>query len=123
MCSGRPAGRTHDCAEPAFTLDDAITVQAALGQKAKMLFDARDPRCSHRRRALHARFVERSIGMSASHVNGKVAAADDVSLQGFDEEQVRLMEERCIVLDHDDNVLRDGTKKECTYHASTAQNG
>lgn len=38
---------------------------------------------------------------------------NDVSLAGFDEEQVRLMEERCIVLDNDDNVVRDGSKKEC----------
>ncbi|PWO00701.1 isopentenyl diphosphate isomerase [Tilletiopsis washingtonensis] len=38
---------------------------------------------------------------------------DDVSLAGHDEEQIRLMEERCIVLDHDDRYLRDGSKKEC----------
>ena len=40
-------------------------------------------------------------------------AAPDVSLAGFDDEQVRLMEERCIVLDENDNILRDGSKKEC----------
>lgn len=40
-------------------------------------------------------------------------AATDVSLAGFDDEQVRLMEERCIVLDENDNILRDGSKKEC----------
>lgn len=39
--------------------------------------------------------------------------ADDVSLAGHDEEQIRLMEERCIVLDNDDNYIRDGSKKEC----------
>ncbi len=31
----------------------------------------------------------------------------------YDEEQIRLMEERCIVLDNDDKYLRDGSKKEC----------
>ncbi|WFD38368.1 isopentenyl-diphosphate Delta-isomerase [Malassezia japonica] len=39
--------------------------------------------------------------------------AEDVSLAGHDEEQIRLMEERCIVLDNDDNYIRDGSKKEC----------
>nr|ABP01600.1 isopentenyl diphosphate isomerase [Adonis aestivalis var. palaestina] len=37
----------------------------------------------------------------------------DVSLEGHDEEQIRLMEERCIVLSHDDEYVRDGSKKEC----------
>ena len=37
----------------------------------------------------------------------------DSSLAGHDEEQIRLMEERCIVLDNDDRYLRDGSKKEC----------
>lgn len=37
----------------------------------------------------------------------------DSTLAGYDEEQIRLMEERCIVLDNDDKYLRDGSKKEC----------
>lgn len=37
----------------------------------------------------------------------------DSSLAGYDEEQIRLMEERCIVLDNDDKYVRDGSKKEC----------
>ncbi|WFC93565.1 isopentenyl-diphosphate Delta-isomerase [Malassezia brasiliensis] len=41
------------------------------------------------------------------------APAEDISLQGHDEEQIRLMEERCIVVDNDDNYVRDGSKKEC----------
>lgn len=41
------------------------------------------------------------------------AAAVDTSLVGHDEEQIRLMEERCIVLDNDDRYVRDGSKKEC----------
>ncbi|KAK0551552.1 isopentenyl-diphosphate delta-isomerase idi1 [Tilletia horrida] len=40
-------------------------------------------------------------------------AANDVELSGHDEEQIRLMEERCIVLDNDDKYIRDGSKKEC----------
>lgn len=42
-------------------------------------------------------------------------AATEASLAGHDEEQIRLMEERCIVTDNEDNMLRDGSKKECTY--------
>lgn len=38
---------------------------------------------------------------------------DDPSLAGHDEEQIRLMEERCIVVDENDEILRDGSKKEC----------
>lgn len=39
----------------------------------------------------------------------------DAPLEGHDAEQIRLMEERCIVTDNDDNMLRDGSKKECTF--------
>ncbi|CDU22062.1 probable isopentenyl-diphosphate delta-isomerase [Sporisorium scitamineum] len=38
---------------------------------------------------------------------------DSTPLTGYDEEQIRLMEERCIVLDNDDKYLCDGSKKEC----------
>lgn len=41
--------------------------------------------------------------------------SDDPSLIGHDEEQIRLMEERCIVTDDNDNMLRDGSKKECMF--------
>ena len=37
----------------------------------------------------------------------------DEAFAGHDEEQIRLMEERCIVVDNDDKALRDGSKKEC----------
>lgn len=39
--------------------------------------------------------------------------ADSFALGGHDQEQIRLMEERCIVLDEQDRPLRDGSKKEC----------
>lgn len=35
--------------------------------------------------------------------------------QGYDDEQIRLMEELCIVIDENDKPLRSGTKKECWY--------
>ena len=43
--------------------------------------------------------------------------AQDVELstaQGYDAEQIRLMEEVCIVIDENDQPLRYGTKKECS---------
>lgn len=37
-------------------------------------------------------------------------------LAGYDEEQIRLMDEVCIVLDEDDNPIGSASKKVCTYH-------
>ncbi|WFD29229.1 isopentenyl-diphosphate Delta-isomerase [Malassezia sp. CBS 17886] len=54
--------------------------------------------------------------MAAETVSDRVAG--DMFLAGHDEEQIRLMEERCIVLNWDDNVLRDGSKKECHLMAN-----
>ena len=36
-----------------------------------------------------------------------------IELQGYDEEQIRLMEERCILIDEDDKPYGDGSKKTC----------
>ena len=33
--------------------------------------------------------------------------------QGYDDEQIRLMQEVCIVIDENDQPIRPGTKKEC----------
>ena len=38
----------------------------------------------------------------------------DADLQGYDEEQIRLMEEVCIVLDNNDNPIGSASKKVCT---------
>lgn len=38
----------------------------------------------------------------------------DADLEGYDEEQIRLMEEVCIVLDHDDRPIGSASKKVCT---------
>ncbi|EPQ28048.1 uncharacterized protein PFL1_04375 [Pseudozyma flocculosa PF-1] len=60
--------------------------------------------------------------MSATATTTTAASAStitlDSSLAGHDEEQIRLMEERCIVTDTDDNYLRDGSKKECHLMAN-----
>jgi hypothetical protein len=44
------------------------------------------------------------------------STTEDVELstaRGYDDEQIRLMEEVCIVIDENDQPLRPGTKKEC----------
>lgn len=41
--------------------------------------------------------------------------ADENDLQGYDEEQIRLMEEVCIVLDRDDVPIGSASKKVCTF--------
>ena len=47
--------------------------------------------------------------LSTSH---RTSTEDD-DLQGYDEEQIRLMEEVCIVLDDDDNPIGSASKKVC----------
>ncbi|KIW00440.1 isopentenyl-diphosphate delta-isomerase [Verruconis gallopava] len=39
--------------------------------------------------------------------------ADDAELQGYDEEQIRLMDEVCIVLDENDSPIGSASKKTC----------
>jgi len=44
------------------------------------------------------------------------SVTEDVDLsveQGYDDEQIRLMQEVCIVIDENDQPIRPGTKKEC----------
>ena len=40
---------------------------------------------------------------------------DDRDLAGYDEEQIRLMDEVCIVLDVDDVPIGSASKKVCTF--------
>jgi isopentenyl-diphosphate delta-isomerase len=39
--------------------------------------------------------------------------ASDAELQGYDEEQIRLMDELCIVLDENDQPIGSASKKTC----------
>lgn len=39
----------------------------------------------------------------------------DVDLSSYNDEQVKLMEEMCIVLDRDDNRIGAGSKKDCKF--------
>jgi len=43
------------------------------------------------------------------------SAQSDNDLEGYDEEQIRLMDEVCIVLDEDDKPIGSASKKVCQY--------
>jgi len=53
---------------------------------------------------------EVDTGLSQSH---RTQQHND-DLAGYDEEQIRLMDEVCIVLDEDDNPIGSASKKVCT---------
>ena len=50
-----------------------------------------------------------------SHRSQSTSTADN-ELAGYDEEQIKLMDEVCIVLDNDDNPIGSASKKTCTGH-------
>lgn len=55
-----------------------------------------------------------SLGQtSGAPTSAGSASADEEVFQGHDEEQIRLMEELCIVLDYNDTPVGAGTKKVC----------
>ena len=56
-------------------------------------------------------FPDVNTDLASSH---KVPTSDN-DLEGYDEEQVRLMEEVCIVLDNDDNPIGSASKKVCKF--------
>jgi hypothetical protein len=47
----------------------------------------------------------------------------DVDLEAYDEEQVRLMEERCILVDDQDVAYGEGSKKRCESGVSAFRSG
>ena len=51
-------------------------------------------------------------------LNTQTKAISDNDLQGYDEEQVRLMEEVCIVLDENDFPIGSASKKTCKFKRS-----
>lgn len=59
-------------------------------------------------------FPDVNTNLASDH---KVPTSDD-DLAGYDEEQVRLMEEVCIVLDTDDKPIGSASKKVCTCSAT-----
>lgn len=55
-------------------------------------------------------FPDIDTHLARSH---RVATSED-ELEGYDAEQIRLMEEVCIVLDNDDVPIGSGSKKTCS---------
>ena len=55
--------------------------------------------------------VDTSLADSARSQN------QDHDLAGYDEEQIRLMDEVCIVLDGDDKPIGSASKKVCMFHS------
>jgi isopentenyl-diphosphate delta-isomerase len=44
------------------------------------------------------------------------SAREDNDLEGYDEEQIKLMDEVCIVLDENDKPIGSASKKVCKFH-------
>lgn len=62
--------------------------------------------------------VDTSLARSILPVAGGASAREGNELQGYDEEQVRLMEEVCIVLDNNDKPIGSASKKTCAVDFS-----
>lgn len=54
-------------------------------------------------------FPDVNTSLASSHQ----VPTSDAELTGYDEEQIRLMEEVCIVLDPEDNPIGSASKKVC----------
>ena len=50
---------------------------------------------------------------TATDLTSTEPAEAQVDLEAYDEEQVRLMEERCILVDDQDKAYGEGSKKRC----------
>lgn len=57
--------------------------------------------------------VNPSLALSVLPTNGNASARGAADLDGYDEEQVRLMDEVCIVLDENDRPIGSASKKTC----------
>ena len=53
-------------------------------------------------------------GINTQLATSKANGAADADLEGYDAEQIRLMDEVCIVLDEEDVPIGSGSKKMCT---------
>lgn len=59
--------------------------------------------------------VDTSLAQEVFPSTVEGSAKDSEELAGYDEEQVRLMDEVCIVLDDDDKPIGSASKKACEY--------
>jgi len=58
--------------------------------------------------------VDTSLAREVFPTASTTTARESNELEGYDEEQVRLMDEVCIVLDDDDKPIGSASKKTCT---------
>ena len=59
--------------------------------------------------------VDTSLAREVFPTASTTAARTSNDLEGYDEEQVRLMDEVCIVLDDDDKPIGSASKKTCMF--------
>ena len=59
--------------------------------------------------------------ITPSELSHQLSQDDSVDLSGYDAEQIRLMDETCIVLDQDDNPIGTASKKTCHLMTNISQ--
>lgn len=63
---------------------------------------------------VHTTLIGADLPPNSTAPNGTTSNGDvDNDLSGYDDEQIRLMDEVCIVLDKDDNAIGTASKKDC----------
>ena len=60
---------------------------------------------------VHTRLI--GADLPANTPNSTTNGTPDADLSGYDEEQIRLMDEVCIILDYDDKAIGTASKKDC----------
>ena len=60
-----------------------------------------------------------TITTTATKVSPALSALADIDLSGYDAEQSRLMDERCILVDEEDSAIGAADKKTCMFFFST----
>ncbi|KAK5085191.1 isopentenyl-diphosphate delta-isomerase idi1 [Lithohypha guttulata] len=60
---------------------------------------------------VHTRLI--GADLPPNTINSTTTDAQDADLSGYDAEQIRLMDEVCIVLDYNDNAIGTASKKDC----------
>ncbi|WEW57367.1 isopentenyl-diphosphate delta-isomerase idi1 [Emydomyces testavorans] len=57
--------------------------------------------------------VDTRLVLDLNELQSRQSAREGGELEGYDEEQIRLMDERCIVVDENDQPIGSGSKKTC----------
>lgn len=62
--------------------------------------------------------IDTRLVLDLNEAQSKQSAREGGELEGYDEEQVKLMDERCIVVDENDQPIGSGSKKTCMFSHS-----